>query len=142
MECIHMYIVQSILLFFAGVADIRRKEIKIAYILGMSVVSIACIYMSEQRAVFDIVGGVSIGLCMIGLSLMTREQIGRGDGMVVAAVGAMLGIRSCVSVVCLASLLMAVVSIIILLLRKGNRNTRLPYIPALFAGYVIHMVCM
>lgn len=100
MECIHMYIVQSILLFFAGVADIRRKEIKIAYILGMSVVSIACIYMSEQRAVFDIVGGVSIGLCMIGLSLMTREQIGRGDGMVVAAVGAMLGIRSCVSVVC------------------------------------------
>lgn len=84
-------------------------------------------------------GGAAVGLCMIGVSMASCEQIGRGDGMVVTSIGLLLGFRGCLIVVCLSSLLMAAVSIIILMLKKGNKNTRLPYIPALFVGYLAYM---
>ncbi len=57
----------------------------------------------------------------------------------ITALGLALGFTRCLYVVCIASIIMTVVSVFILVLRKGNRTTRVPFIPALFAGY---MVCI
>ena len=85
----------------------------------------------------DAAGGLAIGLCAIGISMASREQIGRGDGIVIAAVGFVLGVRKCLAVVSTASILMCAAAIIVLIMKKGNRRTRLAFLPALFAGYVV-----
>jgi leader peptidase (prepilin peptidase)/N-methyltransferase len=83
--------------------------------------------------------GALIGICAVGISMMAGEQIGRGDGLVITAIGIVLGFRGVLGVVCLASLVMCVIAVILLILRKGNKNTRLPFIPAIFVGYAIYM---
>ena len=69
--------------------------------------------------------------------MISREQIGRGDGIVIAVIGLVLGFRRCLAVVSVASLVMCAAAIVVLLFKKGNRRTQLAFLPALFVGYVL-----
>lgn len=136
-------IIIGVLLFAAGIMDLKSKTISRGIILVLMIVCFAGAFIKvftiKEFGIWEIMGGALIGLCAIGLSMVSRDQIGRGDGLVIVAIGLMLGFRKCLFAVCMASMIMTLVSVIVLILRKGNRNTRLPFIPALFAGYVMCM---
>lgn len=131
------------LLLVAGVMDLKSRTISRGMIFALFAVCMAGVFVKvfidREAGLWETVGGVLIGLCAVGLSMMSREQIGRGDGLVIAAIGLILGFRKCLFAVCMASLIMTLVSVFVLALRIGNRTTRLPFIPALFAGYVMCM---
>lgn len=130
----------GILLFVAGILDIKSRMISRRMI---AVLFLACCIMlpfQNNFSILDTVGGLSIGLCAIALSVASREQIGKGDGMVITAVGIAVGARRCFLVVCMASFLMCITAIGVLVLRRGGRQTRLPFLPALFAGYLLCVV--
>lgn len=133
----------GVLLFMAGAMDLKSKTISREMIFVLMIVCFAGafikVFINKEFGIWDIIGGVLIGFCAIGLSMVSRDQIGRGDGLVIVAIGLVLGFRKCLFAVCMASIIMTLVSVIVLILRKGNRNTRLPFIPALFAGYVMCM---
>ena len=133
----------GVLLFMAGVMDLKSNTISRGIIL---LLMFSCLvgafvrtFIDKEIGLWEIMGGVLIGFCAIGLSIISREQIGRGDGFVIAAIGLITGFRKCLFAVCIASIIMTLVSVFVLILRKGNRDTRLPFIPALFAGYVMCM---
>lgn len=128
----------GILLFIAGITDIRKKQISRKLLLALLLVCIAAVMLKEDFGIFDAAGGLAIGLCAIGISMVSREQIGMGDGIVIAVVGLVLGTRRCLAVVSTASFLMCIVAIAILIIKKGNRHTRLAFLPALFIGYALY----
>lgn len=135
-------ILTGIILLAAGIVDILRKEISRGFIAALAIVCIAGLVFKENNSIFDILGGFCIGLCVIGMSMISRGQVGRGDGLVICAVGALTGYRGCFIMVCYAALIMSAASIIILLLKKGDRHTKMPFIPALFAGYAAYVGVM
>lgn len=129
-------VIMGLLLFAAALMDLKSRQISRGFIVVLTLVSLASIFVRVDYGIWNAVGGALIGICAVGLSMLSREQIGRGDGLVIAALGIALGFRECLATVCLASVIMALVSVVVLLLKKGNRKTRLPFIPALFVGYV------
>ena len=106
----------------------------------LMLVCLAAAVFKEDFGIMDAAGGLAIGLCTIGVSIASREQIGRGDGMVIAMLGFVMGVRKCLAVVGMASVLMCMAAIVVLVMKKGNRRTRLAFLPALFAGYVLCIV--
>ena len=130
----------GILLFIAGVTDIRKRQINRGLLLMLMLVCLAEAVFKEDFGIMDAAGGLAIGLCTIGVSIASREQIGRGDGMVIAMLGFVMGVRKCLAVVGMASVLMCMAAIVVLVMKKGNRRTRLAFLPALFAGYVLCIV--
>lgn len=130
----------GILLFIAGITDIKKKQISSKFILVLALVCTAAALCKKDFGIIEAAGGVAIGLCAIGLSVASRGQIGKGDGMVMAATGLVLGGRGCLAAVSMASLLMCIVAIVVLALRKGRRGTRLAFLPALFVGYVLCLI--
>lgn len=129
-------VIMGLLLFAAAVMDLKSRQIGRGFLVVLTLVSIASVFIRADFSIWNAMGGALIGLCAVGLSIISEEQIGRGDGLVIAALGIALGFRECLATVCLASVIMALVSVVVLLLKKGNRKTRLPFIPALFVGYV------
>ena len=129
-------VIMGLLPFAAAMMDLKSRQISRGFIFVLLFVSFASIFVRADFNIWNAVGGALIGICAVGLSMISREQIGRGDGLVIAALGIALGFRECLATVCLASVIMALVSGVVLLLKKGNRKTRLPFIPALFMGYV------
>ena len=107
-------ILVGIILMAAGIIDLIKKEIGMGFIISLAVICIIGLIFKGNNNLFNTLGGLCIGLCAVGISMASREQIGRGDGMVICAVGALIGFRGCLTMVCFASLIMAAVSIIIL----------------------------
>lgn len=132
-------IIIGILLLVAGMMDLKSKSISRGFIFILMLVCLIGAFAKNNFGIWDAVGGILIGLCAVGLSMASREQIGRGDGLVIAAIGLALGFRQCLFLVCIASVIMALVSVGVLIFRKGNRDTRLPFVPALFAAYAVCM---
>ncbi len=132
-------IIMGILLFAAAAFDIKSKSVSSGLIAALMIAGFAGAFARESFGMREALGGLLIGICAVGISMLSKEQIGRGDGLVIMAMGLMLGFRECLGAVCTASMIMMIVSVIVLIFRRGNGKTRLPFIPALFAGY---MVCI
>lgn len=127
----------GVLLLAAGITDIRKRQISRRLLMLLMLVCIAAVLFRGSFAIMDAAGGIAIGFCVIGISMISREQIGRGDGIVIAMIGLVLGFRRCLAAVSVASLLMSAAAIVVLLFKKGNRRTQLAFFPALFVGYVL-----
>lgn len=132
--------VEGLLLFLAGMEDVRKKKIRIIYIVGMAIVACFGCFFRQNHNWYGSLGGVLIGLCMVGISLLSEEQIGKGDGFVIAALGLFCGVRNTLGIVCFASLFMLPVAIVTILIKKGKKGIRLPFLPALFLGYVVTLL--
>lgn len=135
-----LWISMSILLLIAAVEDIREKKIHrwllvLQILVGIAGGIYAC--MGNESNLWQLSGGLAIGLCMIGFSVISHGQIGIADGIVIAGLGMLCGARACLMIVSVASVGMALLSIVLLVFRKGNRHTCLPFVPALLVGFLI-----
>ncbi|MEZ3461276.1 MAG: prepilin peptidase [Lachnospiraceae bacterium] len=127
----------GLMLFAAGIVDVRKKQISRVQIILLLLACCAVIPFKKETGIADVAGGLAVGFCAVGVSVATREQIGRGDSIVITALGIALGARKCLLVVFAASFLACIAAIAVLAFRIGGRQTRLPFLPAVFAGYVV-----
>lgn len=130
-------IVQAGILFAAGIEDFKSKKINVAFIILMCITSILGLCLYDEWNLYEVVAGASVGLAMVGLSVIAKEQIGLGDGLIVTACGIYLGMMDCMALLCVASLILSAFSIVLLVSKKGSRTTKLPLVPALFVGYLV-----
>lgn len=133
-----LIMVIGVLLFVAGVVDIKKKQVSRSLISMLAVMCLGAIFFKGTFGIYDAIGGFTIGVCAIGISIASHDQIGRGDGFVIASLGLLLGFRSCLAAVCVASLIMCIVAVFVLVCKKGSRDMRLPFLPAVFAGYALY----
>lgn len=94
-------------------------------------------------AAFDIcVGGGSWPACMVSLipgSILLAAagasgKVGYGDGVALSVIGLTAGTRICVSVFMISLFLTAVVSAVLLAMRRVKRSTQVPYVPFMTAA--------
>lgn len=140
-----LMIAVGVLLFGAGIADIRQKQVSRLFIIVLSGFCLAAAFAGRVTAVTDILnsaGGCLIGVCAVGISMVTGEQIGRGDGYVITAIGILLGFRGCLVAVCVASMIMCVAAVVLLLLKRGDRHTKMAFLPAIFVGYTVYAAAL
>ena len=128
-------IVAAVLLLLA-VEDYRKKEIPIwQMILLFSVAIIGRGLLGVEW--FAQLLGVSIGLCMLGISFLTKQKIGYADSFSLLAMGFFLGAERLLWAMLLASLVLCVVSGFLLLRKKASLQSTLPYLPALWIGFIV-----
>jgi leader peptidase (prepilin peptidase)/N-methyltransferase len=135
-----MMILIGIMLFVAGIVDIRKLSISRRYIVLLGAACIAALLTQKRPSLITALSGTLIGMCALGISLIAGEQLGRGDGFVLVAIGLVLGFRGSLVVVSIASIIMCIIAIVMLAFKKGNKKTKLPFIPAIFAGYSIFLI--
>ena len=135
-----IYGLEGLLLFLAGIEDVRKKELRIIYIVAIGIVACVGCLFRQNHSWYGALGGALIGLCMLGISLLSEEQIGRGDGLVIAALGLFFGVRNTLGMVCFASIFMLPVALLTIIIKKGKTKIRLPFLPALFLGYVMTLL--
>lgn len=134
------YMIVGILLLVMSIQDIKRCEISNSYIVILAMVCVCSGAFFEQLSWMELLSGCSIGLCLVGISVLTKEQIGIGDGLVVGALGLLMGGIKTITLLSIASLIMAAVSIILIMFRRGTRKMKLPFLPVISVGYVLCML--
>lgn len=79
------------------------------------------------------------GIVLLTVAVLTKKA-GWADGVVLMMLGIQTGFRKSIFSLALGMFFISVVSLVLLTFRKVNKNTKLPFIPFLYAGYLLQAV--
>lgn len=128
-----------IFLLFSSFLDIRKREISIPVTLMFGLVGVAY-SIKTGRTMTDYLIPAAIGIFILACSILTRGQVGMGDGWLLMALGCMMRMESYIQMACIGMLLAAACSGVLLLVFRKSRKTEIPLVPFLLLGYVGGMV--
>lgn len=138
--------VGSISLLTAGaVWDIRTRKIPY-YLLaaGMLPAVLFLCLRTGQSSLVSVTGKVTEvlfcflpGLFLLLLSLITDKKVGMGDGLMLLILGGMEGGRIAGLTFCCGLFLQSLFAVAVLVLRKANKQTALPFVPFLLLGRIL-----
>ncbi len=128
-----------------SVSDIRTRRIPVSMLLVLALTAIYHVtyklcYMGPSvellRGMMAALLGALPGVAMTILS-MYSDKVGKGDGLVIAAIGFCESCTFAALMMCLACILLALFSTVLLWRRRITKNTRMPYIPFLTVAYAL-----
>ncbi len=136
-EIMFFHIMILVILIVASIEDFIRKEVSvlIPVLLGInSFSSVVSDILSGDFSCTTIWVSLLPGVLLLLVGIVTGQSVGYGDGLITLCFAPAMGLYgTCFSLV-IAMAASAFVSIIILALRKGGRNTRLPFVPFITLG--------
>lgn len=129
-------------LFVGAYTDIRERKIIVRlYFLEVPVL-LALNHIAGKLDGVWIMETIGIFLLFYFVSVVTKEQFGKGDALVLSMTEAGLGIQRNLILLYVALVLAFVVSLFLLLLKKAGKKTTLPFVAFLFVSYVAQMVAV
>ncbi|MCM1175824.1 MAG: prepilin peptidase [Blautia sp.] len=138
-------IIEGIALIYMSVCmvfDIRRREIPLWLILfGMAAALGIDLWRIGEGAVTAAEMGLSLlpGIFFLLTGLLTGEKVGYGDGLLLLFAGLLLGAYRCFLALGAGLVFSAAVSLFLLLFRRADRNSRIPFVPFLVCGMGVVM---
>lgn len=137
-------VVGAMLFVFLGLAayfDCRFRRIPWS-VLGMGAIfMIICNILQWKEFKMEILPAVLPGMFLLMLAWLTKEGIGYGDGISVLLLGGMVGFKNCIWVLCISLLLLSMVGLVLLVVRRVERKTKIPYLPFLLVAEGMLLLC-
>lgn len=135
MEWIIKLVITCILGLLA-VVDFKKKRVSNVLLLIVSGIVIFNNVIFRPISIMSLIGGILIGIILLGISYITRQKIGTGDGFLIMILGAYLGFEGIGVVLLYALTLSAIWSGLLLMIKKVNRHYTIAFIPFIFVGYI------
>lgn len=133
-------IVMGVFLLIEGIRDLEKHKVSMITVVIAGVIGVILQFGIIQENGLEILGGILIGVVLLLLAKITREKIGYGDGWIFVVTGIYLGFHSNMYLLLLSLFLASLVSICLLVFKKVNRKTELPFVSFILPGYLLLFV--
>lgn len=129
-------IIIFVLLLWFSLSDGKEKEIPVKHLFIGVLFSIGIMAWDRKGLVSY---GISImpGMLMVLIAFFAKEKIGYADGIISIMLGIWHGIIICLETMLMAQLMLLGVFIVLIILKKADQKTTLPYIPYLFFSWCL-----
>ena len=124
------------LLLFNSITDLKKHEVWIPSLIIAGFAAPAVNPASGTSSPAEIFSGIIPGAFIIAVSFLSRGEVGAGDGLLLMAVGLLLGIESTISLLFTGALLCASVSAVGLSAKWLRRKDALPFVPFILCAYL------
>ena len=123
------------LLIFNAWSDLRKRQISllisgIAGVGGIFLILVGSISAKEAAM------GACVGAVLLLLSILTKDAIGFGDGLITVVTGCYLGGRDNLLLIVGGLFLAAIFGISILIIKKVDKKKEFPFVPFLLFAYI------
>lgn len=135
-----MNFIYSFILLFPTIEDIREKRIRIIYPILMCVTKGIVIFLDDNLKegwINSLVGLFIAAIISIVVLLLSKGGLGLGDVFLMGAMGFCMEIELFLSGLLVTSIISTLFSVFLLATKKANKDTKLPFVPFLFAGNVV-----
>lgn len=129
-------VVLAVLAFLAR-EDIRKQELSLPVLAGIGAAGLIRFFFVHPFSAGSLIGGLALGTLLFLGSLITKEAVGKGDGLLLCGIGIWLGFSQSLRLLFFASLLSAAAALILLLAAKKERTQRIPFVPFLLGAYLV-----
>lgn len=131
------------MLALCSVEDIRHRRVNSILILLMGMVGVCFHILWQQQTLYSMMAGLLPGIVLLGISFLSGQAVGIGDGLVVMVMGIFLGGSRNLQILFLALLISAVVSLVLFLTKRKSRKDSIPFIPCLLIAYLgVFFLCI
>lgn len=117
--------------------DLKHQSVSLHMALAAAALGILSHFMWPQSSHLLWLSGILPGILLLFTAWITHQEIGYGDGLVLAVTGLCLGFSASVFILMAGLLFLAPVSLFYLVCKKAGRKKTLPFIPFLTAGYLL-----
>lgn len=135
------YIIGIILLLINSIYDIKNKKINI---VSCRLVFIICLCLDVFMGIFsfkNLLYSLLIGGIVILISVISKGEIGVGDGIILSVVTYIFGIKKLVIILSIAVFLSGIVALYKLVIKKCSRKDKMPFVPYILLGTIVK-VCI
>lgn len=123
-------------LLLCSLQDIRKKKIQIVLIAaGFLIIFVYSIFKIDI-ILWNRLAGLIPGIILLILNPVTRGQVGLGDGLIVSILGISLGFFATAGMLILGLFGSALLSLFLIIFKKANKKTTIPFIPFLLLGFL------
>ncbi len=128
------------LLAYSSFKDIKTKTVSIYVTMLFSIVGIVLHMLFARVSILDICGGLGVGVMVLFASFLTKNAIGRGDAFIIMAIGTLLGGYNTMILLFIALFLCGIHAFWLLMIKKEDKKTAIPFAPFLLISFVVYMV--
>lgn len=129
-----------IFLILCAIQDIKEKQLSVKMLVLFGGLFFTWSFLFDTMPYEQRICGLLPGVAALFLAFLTKEQIGYGDAVCLLILGAVMTggviLRAALAGLFLAS----ACSIALLIGKKANRRTTLPFLPFLTAGVLWQMI--
>lgn len=126
------------LLISISITDIKYKEVNIYIIMLTLILGVILMVINPNIIWYEsFIGLFVIGGILAGISYITKGSIGMGDAFVIGTIGLLLGYKMTIAILLYSLVLSSILGIILMILGKVNRKTRLPMVPFILTSFII-----
>ena len=133
---IWQWMLLAIVLIPASIRDVRTKKINgyicLAGILAALYIRECVLMVDSLTLMTDMLPGIVIYL----IAYLSREKIGKGDALTLMFIGTVSGVEKVMLALFVSFSAAAVLSAVLLVLRKVKKDTKLPFLPFLSLGVI------
>lgn len=126
-----------IVLVIEAITDFKKKEVNIVFPVFLAAAATVMLFFTKDISLINSIIGIAEGVLLILISLLTKGEIGMGDGILLAACGLMLGGKDNLIMFFFACFSSAIVSALIMLIKKADKKTKIPFVPFMIPGFLI-----
>lgn len=131
-----------ILLTVGSLFDIRWKRIPTALLMAGGVWAVVCITSQFLQEGVGVTLGAALfsvlpGAALLLISLVTEKKVGSGDGLILILLGLFEGVECAVPIFCLGLFLQSLLAVGLLILKKADKQTCIPFLPFLLAARLL-----
>ena len=130
-------IIVGVILIVEGITDIKKHEIYINVLLIGLIVSGLVMVFEGNIQWMSIISGLTEGIVLAVMSLLTKGEIGMGDAFLCMVTGIILGGRYNMAMFLFAGILCSIFSAFLLMIKKAGKKTKIPFVPFLIPGYLL-----
>lgn len=131
-------IIMGIGLGILSVIDIKKKRIPVWMVSLLAIICFILKYIVESSTIgIGIVLSFLPGIVLLILAICSDGKIGIGDGLVVCILGIGYTLEEIISMLGISFFFTAICSIGLLIVKKADRKTELPFLPYLFIGHFL-----
>lgn len=123
-------------MIIAVIQDIRTRQVNGTVLIFFLSANFLKIILEDDINKGILLAGAAVGIILVIISVITKQAIGMADALIMLGLGIGEGGLKSLSILMYALLLAAFVSGILILLKRANKKTTLPFVPFMMAGYI------
>lgn len=120
----------------ASYYDLRYKEIPTIYLFGLWGFLFVMRIVENKGISKEILLGEVLGIILILISLVLKQSIGMGDGIVLCITGLIEGGLGNLTLFMNSLLIGVVVAVVLIFFKSYKRNNTIPFVPCILIAYI------
>ncbi len=127
-------------LLICSIQDLKEKQLSVKVLAGFGIIFLISSLIWENITPEQRIWNMLPGAAALFLAFLTKEQIGYGDGICLLIAGNLISCNVLLGAVMSGLILICICSVVLLIEKKADRKTTLPFLPFFMAGMVFQTV--